>query len=159
MELVTHSTEETQALARRVVHQLLTREGIAGTATIVALQGDLGAGKTAFTKGLAKALGIQEEVTSPTFVIQKIYPIPGSGPFAQLVHIDAYRLEGRDELRTIGWNEYATDPKNLVVMEWPEQVGLGVPERAYWFMFEHVRENERKIEVDERLSIGIEDRQ
>lgn len=153
MELTTHSPKETEALAARVVHALLSRSGTAGTATILALQGDLGAGKTAFTKGLAKALQVAEEVTSPTFVIQKLYPIPGTGPFTQLVHIDAYRLEGKDELKTIGWHDLATDPNNLVVMEWPEQVGLGVPERAYWLSFEHVSENERKIEVDERLHI------
>lgn len=153
MELVSTSPRETELLAGRVFDALTEESGTPGTATILALQGELGAGKTAFTKGLAQAAGVQEMVTSPTYVIEKIYPLPEESRFSRLIHIDAYRLDGAEELHGIGWYEAATDPKNLIVIEWPEQVGLGVPERAYWCTFEHVAETVRKITIDERLTL------
>lgn len=144
-EITTRSVEETQALAARTVASLSESEQGRGTGTIVALQGDLGAGKTVFVKGVAQALGLTEVVTSPTFVIQKVYRLPEGQPWKHLIHIDAYRLEDEKELRTIGWDDIATDPGNLIMIEWPEQVGLGVPERAYWIEFEVLNEDVRKI--------------
>lgn len=146
-EFTTRSPEETQALARTLVEALAARPGMRGTGTIVALQGNLGAGKTVFVKGVAHALGSMEEVTSPTFVIEKIYDLPAGAPWKRLIHIDAYRLTGEDELATIGWGDIATDPNNLVMIEWPEQVGLGVPERAAWLEFVHGDERTRTIRV------------
>ena len=152
-EFTTRSPEETKALAGRVVRMLASRPGIRATSTIVALQGNLGAGKTVFVKGVAQALGVSDEVTSPTFVIEKLYRLPEGSAWKHLVHIDAYRLEGEDELKTIGWHDLATDPGNLIMLEWPEQVGLGVPERAAWVELEHTDEHTRTI----KTSIDIED--
>ena len=86
-------------------------------AYVVGLQGELGAGKTTFVQAVAKALGVQESVTSPTFVIAQKYKT--SHPvFSHLVHIDAYRLE--DETKdTFGFQEYRKDPRNLMLVEWP----------------------------------------
>jgi tRNA threonylcarbamoyladenosine biosynthesis protein TsaE len=144
-KFTTRSPEETKALATRLVETLASRSGTQATSTIVALQGNLGAGKTVFVKGVAKALGVTDEVTSPTFVIEKIYHLPEGGQWKRLVHIDAYRMEGEEELKTIGWQDIATDPGNLIMIEWPEQVGLGIPERAVWLEFETVDENTRAI--------------
>ena len=104
-------------------------------ATLVTLSGELGAGKTAFTKAVAKALGIEETVTSPTFVIEKIYSLPRElgGPtpkFARLVHIDAYRLESGADLSPLGFDELMKDPSNLVLLEWPEMVADALPPAA-----------------------------
>jgi tRNA threonylcarbamoyladenosine biosynthesis protein TsaE len=143
--ITSHGPDETAQLAGRVVAALAAQPGLRGTSTIVALKGDLGAGKTVFVKGAARALGLGEVVTSPTFVIEKVYRLPDGAPWKHLVHIDAYRLEGETELRTIGWERTATDPGNLIMVEWPEQVGLGVPERAVWVEFETVDETTRKI--------------
>jgi tRNA threonylcarbamoyladenosine biosynthesis protein TsaE len=90
--ITTTSPEETKALAARIVANLAKGDAKRGTSTILALQGNLGAGKTVFTKGAAEALGVTEHVTSPTFVIQKTYELTNQ-PWKQLVHIDAYRLE------------------------------------------------------------------
>lgn len=147
-EVTTHSPHETKDLATRVIASLTQRTKVRGTSTIIALQGNLGAGKTVFAKGVAEALGITELVTSPTFVIEKVYAVPEGKPWKHLIHIDAYRLQGEEELHTIGWNESATDPGNLIVIEWPEQVGLGVPERALWIEFEQIDEDTRKISVE-----------
>src|SRR5579864_9316893 len=89
-------------------------------ATIVALSGDLGAGKTTFVKGIAEALGIEDEITSPTFVIEKVYALNDKPwkPWRKLIHIDAYRLAGRHELAPLGWDELIQAPENLVCIEW-----------------------------------------
>lgn len=91
-------------------------------ATLITLSGELGAGKTAFTKAFAKALGVETEVTSPTFVLEKIYALPKEGKFARLAHIDAYRLNDKSELAALGFDELMKDPMTLVVLEWPEKV-------------------------------------
>ena len=143
-EKITHSPEETKQLAGEVIEKLEAIEGERGTSTIIALQGNLGAGKTVFAKGVAEFLEVEDVVTSPTFVIEKVYKLKEGKPWKHLIHIDAYRLEGEEELGSIGWNDTATDPNNLIVMEWPEQVGLGVPERAVWIEIETIDENTRK---------------
>src|SRR3989344_3743235 len=88
-------------------------------ATTLLLSGELGAGKTAFVKALARILGIKEDIISPTFVIMKFYPLTGQ-LFKQLIHIDAYRLEKADELTHLGFEELCKDPVNLICIEWPE---------------------------------------
>lgn len=95
-------------------------------ATLVTLSGDLGAGKTSYTQGVARALGVTSAVTSPTFVLMKIYPLEGQA-FSRLVHIDAYRLQGGKDLPALGFSEILADPKNLVLLEWPELVADGLP--------------------------------
>lgn len=99
----------------------------ADEAFVVGLSGHLGAGKTAFVKAVARELGIEEIVTSPTFVIMKIYEIErarANATFKRLVHIDAYRLERREELEVLMFEEIIADKNNLVMIEWPENAGL-----------------------------------
>jgi tRNA threonylcarbamoyladenosine biosynthesis protein TsaE len=114
-----------------------------GTATVLALRGDLGAGKTALTKALARTLGVVETVTSPTFVIMKMYPLPVHEHFDTLVHIDAYRIEDVDELRVIQFDELLNNPRNLIVIEWPERVSGVVPLSALQVQIEMGKDNER----------------
>ena len=116
------------------------------TATILALSGDLGSGKTAFVKALASALGIKETITSPTFVIEQIYTLPKGAIFDRLIHIDAYRLEKSSELERLGWAEIATNPRNLICLEWPENVvGLSHFDNARELKFHFIDENTREI--------------
>ena len=117
------SLEELQGQAAVFVHSLQPHPE---HALLVTLSGELGAGKTSFTQGVARALGIEEPVTSPTFVLQKVYRLSGSA-FDQLVHIDAYRLEGETSLVPLGFSEVYADPANLMVIEWPEQVQTQLP--------------------------------
>jgi len=95
-------------------------------AVLLTLQGDLGAGKTAFTKELAGILGVEEHVTSPTFVLAKEYKLKGQ-KFEKLIHIDAYRLEKGEDLRPIGFEGLLKNSSNLVVLEWPERVESSLP--------------------------------
>lgn len=96
-------------------------------ATLITLSGELGAGKTAFTKAVARAFGINETVSSPTFVLEKIYALPEGQSFKRLIHIDAYRLEEGTELKTLGFDELMQDAGNLVLLEWPEKVADALP--------------------------------
>jgi tRNA threonylcarbamoyladenosine biosynthesis protein TsaE len=105
------------------------------TATVIALTGDLGVGKTAFTKELAKLLGVSHEVTSPTFVIMKSYPIPSHPFFKTLTHIDAYRIESEDEIRVLGFAELLKDPTQLICIEWPEKIQNSIPTDALTISF------------------------
>lgn len=132
--------------AARFAHTLTPRD----TAVVVTLSGALGAGKTAFVKGVAHALHIKETVTSPTFVIMKMYPIrnvPSSNRvgFKRLVHIDAYRLKGEHHLNVLGWEELLHDPGNLIFLEWPEKIPSAIPESAVRICFRYSGEHEREI--------------
>ena len=90
-------------------------------AMLVTLSGELGAGKTAFTKALGEVLEVGETVTSPTFIMMKVYETQRAWP-KRLVHIDAYRLTSGTELTPLRFDELYADKENLIVLEWPEQV-------------------------------------
>ena len=109
MEFITHCAAETELLGARLAQQL--RPG-----DVIAYLGDLGAGKTAFTRGLARGLGIQEPVTSPTYTIVNEYQ--GRLP---LFHFDRYRLHDADELFDLGWEDYL-DRGGVCAVEWSENV-------------------------------------
>lgn len=96
-------------------------------ATLVTLSGELGAGKTAFVKAVARAMGIKEVVNSPTFVLEKMYQLPSerggrTATFARLVHIDAYRLEPGEHMDALGFDALMQDAENVIMLEWPERV-------------------------------------
>lgn len=120
---ISHSLEGTAQIAGEWL-AVVSKSAPTTEATVIGLSGHLGAGKTAFTKCVAKDLGIVEDVTSPTFVIMKIYPIDSAKgfPWKKLVHIDAYRLEQGRELVVIDFEKYAADAGNLILIEWPENV-------------------------------------
>lgn len=115
-------------------------------AKVVALFGDLGSGKTTFTQFLAKKLGVKDNLTSPTFVLQKNYPVKNHPFFKKLVHIDCYRLNNPEEIITLRWNETLSDPDNLIVIEWPEKISNLLPKDRLNIRFRFVDENTREVE-------------
>jgi len=131
-----HSVEETWAVAREFAKTLKPGD-------VVCLEGDLGAGKTTFTQGLAAALGVPGRVNSPTFCIVQEH----RGPVL-LVHMDLYRLHGEDDVIAIGWEDYLAEGAILVV-EWPERAGSLVPASAKRIVFRHLEgEENRSIVID-----------
>ena len=143
-----NSVEETWALAHQFAAELKPGD-------VICLEGDLGAGKTTFTQGLAAALGVPGRVTSPTFCIVQEHratsPIPlPSSPIPHpslLVHMDLYRLHGEDDVIAIGWEDYLAEGAVLVV-EWPERAGTLIPADARHVIFRHLdgEEESRQIE-------------
>lgn len=133
-----NSVEETWQLAKRFAAELKSGE-------VVCLEGDLGAGKTTFTQGLAATLGVKGRVTSPTFcIVQEHRAEAADGKF--LVHMDLYRLHGEDDVIAIGWEDYLADGAILVV-EWPERAGSLIPPNARHVVFRHLDgEESRQIE-------------
>lgn len=133
------SVEETWALAQEVAATL--RQG-----DVICLEGDLGAGKTTFTQGLAKAMGVAGRVTSPTFCIVQEHRAanPSPGAPALFVHMDLYRLHGEDDVIAIGWEDYLSEGAVLVV-EWPERAGSLIPPDAIHISFAHLDGGERRM--------------
>lgn len=118
-----NTLEELSAEATAFTHTLKPQSH---TATLITLSGELGAGKTAFTKAVAQAYGITDVVNSPTFVLEKIYQLPQQD-FSRLIHIDAYRLETGSDLAPLAFKEFMQDPQNLIFLEWPEKVADTLP--------------------------------
>ncbi len=124
MKSISKNINEFENIVISFVKELIGKE----KATIIALSGDLGAGKTFFVKSVAKYFNIKEEITSPTFVIQKEYQIRNHHIYKKMIHIDAYRLDDKSELEYLGWDEIVQNKENLVFIEWPEQVkGINIP--------------------------------
>ncbi len=140
--ITSDSTEQTHGIGRALGQ--LARAG-----DLIGLIGELGAGKTQLVRGIAVGLGIDPAaVASPTFVLMHEYPNPTGGPL--LVHIDAYRLTGSDDLETIGWErdggEFARDA--VVVVEWADRLGDAFENSGLLVKLEHASPHARRLTVE-----------
>lgn len=136
LQVISHSELETEGLAAKLVGTL--RPG-----DVLILTGELGSGKTAFTRGLAKALKIDEDtVTSPSFTLVNEYPAD-----TPVYHFDLYRLGDPGELYEIGWEEYLSR-NGIVVVEWGERMEHLLEEQYYRITFKVVGETDRQIEIE-----------
>lgn len=116
-------------------------------ATVFALQGDLGAGKTTFVQGFLKGLGLKKRVTSPTFVLMRRHKLPGQH-VKNVFHIDAYRLKKPEHLMPLELDVIMNEPHNVVLIEWPEQAKRFLPKDTVRLRFKYgKKENERTITV------------
>ena len=134
MEFLTHSPVETEAVGEKLAAQLMP-------GTVIAYRGDLGAGKTAFTRGLARGLGIADPVTSPTYTLVNEY-LSGRLP---LFHFDMYRLRSSDDLFDIGWEDYL-ERGGVCAVEWSENV-FDALENPITVTIEKLGESSRRITV------------
>ena len=137
---ITESSEETKLLAEKLTQQL-------NPGDFVAFYGNLGSGKTTFIQGLAKGLGIQRRITSPTFIILRHYKIE-KGLF---YHIDLYRIETLKDLLGLGINEVLEDRTNIIAVEWAEKMGKLLPKKRLDINFEYIDENKREIKITEHV--------
>ena len=144
MQYVSQSAQDTQAIATELAHTVRA-EMPRALATVIALRGELGAGKTTFTQGFAKALGIAQQPKSPTFLLAKQYAIPGTT--YSLWHLDCYRLQSHKDLATINLHTIFDDSNNIILIEWPEKVGDGLPRDRIEVHFEHAGEDKRNITI------------
>ena len=153
MDIVTKSAYETQKIARAIVRGLTVR--VRTGARVYALEGDLGAGKTTFTQGFARALGIRERVVSPTFVLMKIYllaqkpkePKVQGHRFKHLIHIDCYRLDSPKDLLHLGFTGFLKDKDAIILIEWAHRIRKIHPKDTCWIAFKHKAKNQRVISI------------
>jgi tRNA threonylcarbamoyladenosine biosynthesis protein TsaE len=147
IEITSHSTEQTRAIARQLAARLQPGD-------IVALYGPLGAGKTTFVRGLAAGLGIDErEVSSPTFILCQEYEPLDLEHGMPLAHLDGYRLATSDELATIGWEELLERREGAIVVEWAERFGDELPAERIAVRLSHVDERTRRINIEASRSL------
>ena len=132
------SVEETQNLAKKLAKKI-------SQGSIISLIGDLGTGKTTFTKGFAKQLGIEDHVTSPTFKLVSEY----QGEKYKLYHIDAYRMDGPNDFLNIGGEEYLSSKKNITIIEWGDLLMDLLPERTITVNFTRIKlpKESRRIQI------------
>lgn len=131
---ITKSFEETQSLGAKIAEKLQGGK-------FIALYGDLGSGKTTFTQGFAKGLGIKKRIISPTFVIVRSYGI------RNLYHIDLYRVSSDKDIEGLGLWEIINNPSNIIVVEWAEKLGKLLPEKRLDIKFEYLKDTKRRIIV------------
>lgn len=148
---ITESTKRTKELAARLAKRLAPKK--TRKAAVIALEGELGTGKTTFIKGFSKALEVREKVLSPTFVLIHKHKLTNNkkritnNKFKNLYHIDAYRLNSGKDLIKLGIKEIFSDPENIVLIEWANRVKKDIPKNATWIHFDHLGKNRRKIRV------------
>lgn len=136
-EYFSDSEEKTKEIAKKLAFHL-------GKGSFLAVYGDLGAGKTAFVKGLAEGLGVSENIVSPTFTILRAYE-SGTLP---LYHLDVYRIADEDELFEIGFDDYA-EGDGVCVCEWADLIPDALPGKRLDITIERISDHERRIVVKE----------
>ena len=138
----TKSCAETEAFAEEFGHSL-------SGGAVVLLRGDLGAGKTHFVKGLARALGIDDIITSPTFALHNVY----NGANLTLNHFDFYRIENSEEVEMLGLNEYFGEKSGICAIEWSENVADLLPKNCIIVTIRKLSDCEREIVVEDRSNV------
>jgi tRNA threonylcarbamoyladenosine biosynthesis protein TsaE len=141
MKQVSKSPQNTKEIALNLLKSLKVGQ----KARVLAMHGDLGAGKTTFSQALGLALGISETMPSPTFLIERIYELEGQ-LWKHLIHIDAYRLEKEAELISLGWEKIVSEPENIILVEWADRVKNILPADAVHLNFAFIDETTRSIE-------------
>jgi len=145
MTFHSHNREESFQFAQSVAN-MISHTKPRSHALVIALEGELGAGKTTFTQDFCKIIGISGHITSPTFVIMKSYPITWHH-FTRLIHIDAYRLHDHNDLIALGIQTELENPENIILIEWPERVAEILPQDKIAIHIDHINEHERTYHV------------
>lgn len=131
-------SKETKMFAARLAYKIISTPRSPGAA-VIALEGNLGAGKTTFVQGFAKALGVKENVLSPTFVLIKVYNLRlTTHNLKHLVHIDCYRIDSFKDLLHLGFREMLKDKDAVILIEWADRIKKIIPTKnTLWIKFRH----------------------
>jgi tRNA threonylcarbamoyladenosine biosynthesis protein TsaE len=143
-EIITKSAVETREAGKILAKEILKNRKNKG-AVVLALNGDLGTGKTTFLQGFAKGLGIKEKILSPTFVIMKRFQILNP-KFQKFYHIDCYRIQKPKEIFELGFKKIISNPKNIIAIEWAGRIKKIIPEAA-WIRFKFIDKNKRALVI------------
>lgn len=142
--IITNSFGETQQLGKDFTKQLKGGD-------VLALYGNLGSGKTTFIQGIAKGLGIENKIISPTFIIVRKYDLRFKIKDLRIknfYHIDLYRLESVNDLKSLGLDEIINDKSNIVAIEWPEKLEKFLPKKRIDLRFKYLLDDKRQIQVN-----------
>ena len=132
----TITAKQTQRVGFLLAEELAKQNKASG-AVVIALQGNLGSGKTTFIQGFGQGMGVEENILSPTFVILKQYRTEKKESNMQnLYHIDCYRIEGPKDIHVLGWDDIIKEPQNVVLVEWAERIKEILPQDIVWITFE-----------------------
>ena len=147
MIFLSKSEKETRKIASDFAFKVVRSKN----PVLIALEGELGAGKTTFVKGFAKALGVRVKVKSPTFALMKSYAVKlknlKTSKLINLYHLDCYRVRDHKDLATLDLKTILNSPENIVLIEWPERVSKVLPKKLIRVHIDHVNENKRKITI------------
>lgn len=151
-KFVSNNPEESRKFAQDFAKEILARERRENTALVLALMGDLGSGKTAFVQAFAEALGVEEKIKSPTFIIFRKSKIPASSKgernkFENFYHFDVYRINSEKEILNLGWEEIISNPQNIVLAEWADKIEKILPKNCVKINFKHLKGDKREIEI------------
>lgn len=146
MQVVSKSPLETKKIAAKLAADVLKRRPGA-QAFIIALKGELGAGKTTFVQGFVGSLGVREKIKSPTFLLVKNYKLTNSR-FTDIYHVDCYRVENWKDLEPLEIKHILHDPNAIILIEWPERVSQILPRVQVKVSLEHVSKKERRITLN-----------
>ena len=144
--IITKSAKETKKIGFNFAKKLKEGAHRSKQALVIALEGNLGSGKTTFIQGLAKGLHIKESVLSPTFLILKEFRISTFG-FEHLYHIDAYRLKNHAEILELGFKDLVKNNQNLIVIEWAGNIKKVLPKNTLKINFVNLGKNKRKVTI------------
>jgi tRNA threonylcarbamoyladenosine biosynthesis protein TsaE len=144
MKFISNSPSQTKNFAKKIAKILISRKN---SPKILALKGNLGAGKTTFLKGFAKALGIKEKIISPTFIIMRKHTFLNKKSKSKnyFYHFDCYRIQSEKEILNLGFKEIVSDPKNIAAIEWAEKIKKFLPKKTFWLEFKILDKKKREI--------------
>ena len=152
--IISSSSLQTKSIAEALAKTFLGSQQKKG-ATVVALAGELGSGKTTFTQGFAKGLGVEERILSPTFLIMRKFEIRNS-KFENFYHVDCYRLDNpAKELLHLGFKKILADPRAIVIVEWADRIKSIIPKYTLWISLSHPKEGTTANRVIEFNAISV----
>ncbi len=155
MLISSKSSAETKEFASKLAKKILKSKPHLKHARVIALVGDLGAGKTTFTQGFAKGLGLRHRMVSPTFLIMRAYKVLSSkykvNQFKNFYHVDAYRISSPEELISLGFKSLLLSTNSILLIEWADKIKKVLPKDTIWIRLEHgKKENERVVSMSLR---------
>lgn len=156
---VSNNTEESKKFAQDFAEEILAGKRARKGALVLALMGELGSGKTAFAQNFAEALGVEEKIKSPTFIIMRKHEIRNQKSetnsklqnqkiktkFKYFYHFDVYRIHNEKEILNLGWEEIISNPENIVLVEWADKIEKILPKNCIKINFKHLAGNKREI--------------
>ncbi|MBI2053951.1 MAG: tRNA (adenosine(37)-N6)-threonylcarbamoyltransferase complex ATPase subunit type 1 TsaE [Candidatus Staskawiczbacteria bacterium] len=146
-KIISANSGQTKKLGEKLAKEILMAR-LGEKAAVLALDGNLGSGKTTFLQGFAKGLKIKEKILSPTFIIFRKIKIPGRKNFLFFYHFDCYRVKKKKEIMELGFEKIISGKKNIVAIEWPKSIKNMLPKQAVILKFRFIDKSSREVIIN-----------